>query len=113
MNPDVLEKEVIELTSKFRNDKLWSDIKILAQSKGIDPMKTLLVGFHEAEDELEYGVFLTKDGELIEYCRSTVTTDTVVKSWKKRTNIKKLMYYYPAVEAGIRIQNRKGSDLDS
>jgi adenosylcobinamide amidohydrolase len=112
ISPEILEKEVQELTAKFRNDKLWSDVKALAKSKGLDPMKTLLVGFHETEDELEYGVFLTEVGELIEYCRSTAIKSTALKSWKKRRGIKKLSYYYPAVEVGICLQKRDRAATD-
>jgi hypothetical protein len=96
-----LAKDVEELTLKFRTDNQWSDVKELAKSKNLDPMKTLLVGFLETEDELEYGVFLEETGELIEYCRSTAVKSPALKMWTKRKNIQKLACRYPGVEAGI------------
>lgn len=93
----MLEKEIEELTNKFRNQKSWSTLRELAGSKGINPSTTLLVGFLETEDELEYGVFFTELGEFIEYCRSTVIGAERLKSWIRRRNLQKLADRYPAV----------------
>jgi hypothetical protein len=105
--PEILAKEVDTLTEKFRKDKHWNDLRLLARSKGLDPETTFLAGFLETEDELEYGVFLTQAGEVIEYCRSTVNKADELKAWAKRKNIQKLESQYPAVGVGIQILRKQ------
>jgi hypothetical protein len=59
IDKELLIQEVEELTDLLQNDEDWRDLHDLILAKGLDIQNILLAGFHEDEDENEYGVIVT------------------------------------------------------
>lgn len=64
-------EDIERLTNYIRNEKDWSDLSNILVEKGFNLIDILLIAFHEDEEEMEYGVIVTKEKKVFQYSRST------------------------------------------
>lgn len=57
--------DTLDLTHDFYTgiDDTWVNLRKILTAKGFDLSCTVLIAFMESENDVEYGLFVTKDGE--------------------------------------------------
>lgn len=76
VNEKLYRQEIEELTNFIRNDNSWSDLSNILIENGFNLKDTLLVSFFE-DEEMEYGVIVTRDKKVFEYSRNLEVEDEV------------------------------------
>jgi hypothetical protein len=100
MKEEDLKLEVFELTSMFRTDENWGDLRSACVDKDIDVSKAYLLGFFETEDDIECGVIASEES-VFQYERDTSQQAVGFSLWQKVSDSKSLLATFPAVEIGL------------
>jgi hypothetical protein len=104
----LLQEEVQELTDLLRNDPEWEGLRKAFAQKGFSINEVLLAGFLEDEEWGEYGAFVTMAGDVYEYKRNTNPGASFEFTKLRRVkNPSKAIEKYPAVEAAVRMVDKK------
>jgi hypothetical protein len=82
VDENLYRQEIEELTDFVRHDEGWLDLRNILTDNGFFVDDTLLVSFLEDEEEMEYGVIVTKDKKIFEYSRSTEEDNDTLESFK-------------------------------
>ena len=98
-------QEVVELTDFVRNDDSWSDLRGILDKKGFNLSNTLLISFFEDDEEMEYGVVVTRNKKVFEYSRSTATGENNLEHFKinEITFDKNKINEYPQIHVAFKM----------
>lgn len=82
VDENLYRQEIEELTDFVRHGEGWLDLRNLLVDNGFIVDDTFLVSFLEDEEEMEYGVIVTKGKRIFEYSRSTEEDKDTLESFK-------------------------------
>ncbi len=107
INENLYRQEIIELTDLVRNDDSWSDLRGILIEKGFVLSNTFLVSFFEDEEEMEYGVVVTRNKKIYEYSRSTATGENNIEHFKinEISSDKNKIREYPQILVAFKMFN--------
>lgn len=116
INENLYRQEIEELTDFVRNDNSWSYLRSILIEKDFNLSDTFLVSFYEDEEEMEYGVIVTRDKKVFKYSRSTAEGENNIENFSidEITNNVEKINEYPQIYISFMMLDegvQKGTDL--
>jgi hypothetical protein len=109
VDDSLYQQEVEELTEFVRNDEGWADLRNILIEKQFDIPNTWLAAFAEDEDEMEYGVLVTREKKVFEYSRSTADGKNNASnfSFNELTDLNSTLNKHPQVKVAFRMIEKR------
>ena len=118
MNPEDGDNrdEIQELTRLLRQSQeaFWARLRQILWEKGVDPQGALLVESFEDDDQLEFGIVVTNDGDVFEFdfeYRDRSIGEGAVCRWEKLTDRHISSPHHARITTGLTIL-RAGEPLN-
>lgn len=98
-------EEIVELTNRIKYDEKWTVLRNIILEKNFNLNDILLVSFFEDEEEMEYGVIITREKKVFQYSRSTEKDKNNIDNFNISdiTNDSEAKGDYPQIEIAFKM----------